>query len=207
MKQKIKCLQPFIFYLITIFIFPFSIDADVTKIKLLAPSILSISLLFTSILSTSQIFDEDFKDGFHEQVILFGISPKDIVIAKISTHFLTISLPVIVALPILLHIFLIDYQHLLILIAEISLITLMLSSIGVFSASLTINLHNGGMLATIIALPLTIACIILASESLTKILLNQTSYEITSFFLLILGFAILTTTISTIFAAMVLSDN
>ena len=188
--RKKKYLHPFIFYIITAMIFPFSTNGNHDDLKILIPSIISIAILFASLISTNQIFDEDYEDGFLEQKNMFSIPPYLSVLAKIIVHWLVVTLPIVVTLPLIFFIYGLDPEHVIYFIISTVLISLITSSFGIFSATLTIGINNGASLSAIISMPLTVICLIFFAISTEHILMHRLPENFLSLLKLMLGIAL-----------------
>lgn len=201
-----KALHPFIFYVIIVFTFPLTTNTDLENLKAFFPSILTISLLFASLISANHIFDEDVEDGFLEQIFLFGVTKLSYMISKIILHWIIVTLPIIITSPIIFKIFNIDFNLIFFFLYIISLVSLMISAIGIFSSCLTIGIKNATALTTIIAIPLTLISVILLNLSLKQILNPDFYNQQTSLFLLVLGFVMIVVPLSCFFGSLLLKE-
>lgn len=152
------------FFLIVAVLVPLGVGADGAVLAKIAPGILWVAALLACLLSLDRIFALDFEDGALEALAVAPIPLEAVVAIKALAHWLTIGLPLSVASPVLallLNLPAAGYGWLL-----LSLLagTPALSVIGAFGAALVVGLKRGGLLLSLLVLPLFIPTLIFGAE-------------------------------------------
>lgn len=160
------------FYIIAIVLFPLGLGPNPQTLASLAPGLLCVAALLAAILSLEGLFRSDFEDGSLE---LMALSPNDLAIqvfAKITAHWITTGLPLILATPFLAFLLNLPMQALLTLMLAMALATPSLSLIGAVGASLTVGARRSSVLISVLVLPLYIPVLIFAVSAIDAVLLT-----------------------------------
>ncbi|MCG7532593.1 heme exporter protein CcmB [Psychrobium sp. MM17-31] len=166
-------LNPLIFLVIVITLFPLGVGPETNLLTRIAPGIIWVAALLSALLSLERLFKNDYSDGTLEQMLL---SPQPLfimVLAKISAHWLLTGLPIILIAPLLalmLHMETLAYPALMITLA---LGTPVLSLIGAIGVALTVGLKKGGVLLSLLILPLYIPVLIFATAAIEAAALSM----------------------------------
>jgi heme exporter protein B len=147
------------FFVISAALFPFGIGSESAVLSDVGSGIIWVCALFSSMLSVPGIFDEDYEDGSLAGMLLQGLLPESIILAKIISNWLISSLPLIIITPFLATLFHIENKALLLVVTLLAG-TPTLCIIGTVGAALTLGLKRGGGLLGIIVLPLYIPVLI-----------------------------------------------
>jgi len=164
--SKGDILNPLIFLIIVITLFPLGIGPETNLLTRIAPGIIWVAALLSALLSLERLFKNDFIDGSLEQMLL---SPQPLffmVLAKITAHWLLTGLPILIIAPLLglmLHMEPLAYPALMITLA---IGTPVLSLIGAIGVGLTVGLKKGGVLLSLLILPLYIPLLIFATGAI-----------------------------------------
>jgi heme exporter protein B len=163
MRRRSEIANPVLFFILVITLFPLGIGAQPKLLQAIAPGIIWVSALLATMLSLDSLFRSDFEDGSLEQVLL---SPHPTsILGKITAHWLTTGLPLLIISP-LLAIFLgMPNQSLSVLLITLLLGTPILSLIGAVGVALTVGLRRGGMILSLLVLPLYVPVLIFASNA------------------------------------------
>lgn len=156
------------FFLIVVMIVPFGVGANLDLLSRIAPGILWIGALLSCLLSLDRIFQIDWEDGTLEALATSPIPLSGIATAKATAHWITTGLPItIVSIPLgyLLNLDINSYMWLFI---SIALGTPSLSFIGAFGAALTVGVKRGGLLLSLLVLPLYIPTLMLGAQCVSK---------------------------------------
>ena len=152
------------FFLIVILLVPFGVGPDTVGLAVIAPGILWVGALLASLLSLDRIFALDFEDGTLEVLATAPIPLEAVAGVKALAHWLTTGLPLTLAAPVLgvlLNLPGPGYQWLCL---SLLLGTPALSVIGSFGAALTVGLKRGGLLLSLLVLPLYVPTLIFGAE-------------------------------------------
>ncbi|MGZ8955892.1 MAG: heme exporter protein CcmB, partial [Methylovulum sp.] len=134
-------------------------------LQAIAPGIIWVSALLAAMLSLDSLFRSDFDDGSLEQILLSSHPASILVLGKIIAHWLVTGLPLLIIAP-LLAVFLGMPTHSLgILLLTLLLGTPVLSLIGAIGVALTVGLRRGGMILSLLVLPLYVPVLIFASNA------------------------------------------
>ncbi|WP_262966338.1 heme exporter protein CcmB [Methylobacter psychrophilus] len=165
LRRRSEIANPLFFFILVITLFPLGIGAQPHLLQAIAPGIIWVSALLAAMLSLDGLFRSDFDDGSLEQILLSPYPASILVLAKIIAHWLVTGLPLLIVAP-LLAIFLGMPTHSLgILLLTLLLGTPVLSLIGAIGVALTVGLRRGGMILSLLVLPLYVPVLIFASNA------------------------------------------
>ncbi len=152
-----------LFFVIVASLFPLGIGAEPNLLRSIAPGVIWVAALLSSMLSLGRLFAADYDDGTLEQMLL-GAAPLGVVAAaKAFAHWLVAGLPLVAIAP------LIALQYDLgaglwgILALSLLLGTPVLSLLGAVGAALTLGLRGGGVLLSLLVLPLYVPVLIMGA--------------------------------------------
>ncbi len=149
-----------VFFLLTVTLFPLGIGPEPAILARVAPGVLWVAALLAAMLSLDRLFQADFEDGSLEQLTLSGLPLGGIVLAKIIAHWLTTGLPLLLAAPVLAVLLNMSDEGFAALLLTMLIGTPALSLIGAIGAALTLTVRRGGVLLSLLVLPLYIPVLI-----------------------------------------------
>lgn len=159
-RRRSDVLTTLFFFIIVVSLFPFGVGPETNQLRLMAPGILWVAALLASMLSLGRLFSFDYLDGTLEQMLL-GAAPLGLlVLAKVLAHWLVSGLPIVFMAPILGVMFDLPAEQLLVLTLSLLCGTPVLSLIGSVGAALTLGLRGGGVLVSLLVLPLYVPVLI-----------------------------------------------
>ncbi|MCK9635217.1 heme exporter protein CcmB [Methylobacter sp. Wu8] len=165
LRRRSEIANPLLFFILVITLFPLGIGAQPHLLQAIAPGIIWVSALLAAMLSLDSLFRSDFDDGSLEQMLLSPHPTSVLVLAKIVAHWLVTGLPLLIVAP-LLAVFLGLPNHSLgILLLTLLLGTPVLSLIGAIGVALTVGLRRGGMILSLLVLPLYVPVLIFAGNA------------------------------------------
>jgi len=148
------------FFLTVLVLLPIGIGPDQVTLQRLAPGIVWITLLLSVLLSSDRIFQQDFEDGSLE-IMTMGSAPLELVaLTKAIAHWLSTSLPLSIVAPFLGLLLNVRTEVIWPLLVSTMLGSIALSMIASIGASLTVNLRRGGLLISILVLPLYVPVLV-----------------------------------------------
>ncbi len=165
MRRRSEIANPVLFFILVITLFPLGIGAQPKLLQAIAPGIIWVSALLATMLSLDSLFRSDFDDGSLEQLLLSPYPTSILVLGKITAHWLTTGLPLIIIAPLLAVFLGMPNQSLSILLLTLLLGTPVLSLIGAVGVALTVGLRRGGMILSLLVLPLYVPVLIFASNA------------------------------------------
>ncbi|CAA9890634.1 heme exporter subunit; membrane component of ABC superfamily [Candidatus Methylobacter favarea] len=165
LRRRSEIVNPLLFFILVITLFPLGIGAQPLLLKAIAPGIIWVSALLAALLSLDSLFRSDFDDGSLEQMLLSVHPASVLVLGKIIAHWLVTGLPLLIIAP-LLAVFLGLPNHAVgILLLTLLLGTPVLSLIGAIGVALTVGLRRGGMILSLLVLPLYVPVLIFAGNA------------------------------------------
>lgn len=160
MRRQADLVSVLFFFIIVASLFPLGVGPEPQLLKKLAPGVLWVGALLATMLSLPRLFADDYRDGTLEQLVLAPQPLGLTVIGKVVAHWLVSGLPLALLAPVLGLQFDLDADALLILTVSLLIGTPALSGIGAIGAALTLGLRGGGVLVSLLVLPLYIPVLI-----------------------------------------------
>ncbi len=148
------------FFLTVLVLLPIGIGPDQATLQRLAPGVLWITLLLSVLLSADRIFQQDFEDGSLEVMAMAPASLELVALTKAVAHWLSTSLPLSIAAPFLGILLNLRTEIIWPLTLAMVLGSFALSLLAGIGASLTLNLRRGGLLISILVLPLYVPILV-----------------------------------------------
>jgi heme exporter protein B len=164
-RHRGEMANPLIFFLMVITMVPLGISPDPKVLALLAPGMIWVVALLATLLSLDSLFRSDFEDGTLEQML---IAPQPLyfqVMAKVLVHWLMTGLPLTLIAPLLGVMMNLPAAGYAPLWGSLVLGTISLSLIGSIGAALTVALRKGGLLLSLIIMPLYVPVLIFGSSA------------------------------------------
>lgn len=158
---------PLVFFAIVVSLFPLGVGPEPNVLRILAPGVLWVAALLATMLSLNRLFATDHADGTLE---LLALSPHPLgalVAAKVLAHWLTTGLPLVLMTPLLATQLFLPTESLGTLLLGLALGTPVLSLIGSVGAGLTLGLRGGGVLLSLLVLPLYTPVLIFGAGAVT----------------------------------------
>lgn len=149
-----------IFFLLTVTLFPFGVGPESAVLMRIAPGVIWVAALLAAMLSLDRLFRDDFDDGSLDLMILESLPLEMTVLAKCLAHWLSTGLPLVIVSPLLAVLLSMDGEGFATLIGAMLIGTPVLSLIGAIGAALTVSLRGGGVLISLLVLPLYIPVLI-----------------------------------------------
>ncbi len=155
--------NPLIFFLCMLVFIPLGISPDSQVLAPLAPGMIWVIALLATLLSLDRLFMTDYEDGSLEQMLLSGQPLYLTTLAKIWVHWMMTGLPLTLLSPLLARLMFLPSEAFAALVLSLLLGTAVLSFIGAIGAALTVALKRGGLLLSLIVMPLYVPALILGS--------------------------------------------
>ncbi len=152
------------FFLIVVTLVPFSVGPENMLLTKIAPGILWLGALLACLLSLDRIFALDWEDGSLDLLATSPLPMEALVSIKALAHWLTTGLPLVVATPVFALLLSLPEAGYFPLVLSLLLGTPALSVIGTFGAALTVGLKRGGLLLSLLVLPLYVPTLIFGAE-------------------------------------------
>ncbi len=152
------------FFLIVTVLVPFGVGPETGLLSRIAPGVLWIGALLACLLSLDRIFALDWEDGSLDLLATAPLLMEGIVSIKALAHWLTTGLPLVLAAPVLGVLLSLPLEGYLWVLVSLAAGTPALSVIGTFGAALTVGLKRGGLLLSLLVLPLYVPTLIFGAE-------------------------------------------
>lgn len=164
-RRRGEVASPIIFFLLVSTLIPLGVSPDSARLAELAPGIIWVMALLATLLSTESLFASDYQDGSLEQML---ITPQLLVLpvlGKVTAHWLVTGLPLTLVSPVIGVMLSLPTAGTVPMMASLALGTACLSLIGAVGAALTVSLRKGGLLLSVLVIPLYMPVIIFGSAS------------------------------------------
>jgi heme exporter protein B len=166
MRHKDDIVNPLLFFVIVVTLFPLGIGPEAQTLSRIAPGIIWVAALLATLLSLDRLFKSDHLDGSLEQMLLSPHPIFVLVLAKILAHWLITGLPLILIAPLLAVLLHLDENSYTALLLTLLLGTPVLSLLGAVGVALTVGIKKGGVLLSLLVLPLYIPVLIFATSAI-----------------------------------------
>ncbi|MGH6873470.1 MAG: heme exporter protein CcmB [Aestuariivirgaceae bacterium] len=148
------------FFLAVVTLMPLGLGPDPALLQRLAPGALWIALLLSVLLSADLLFRGDFDDGSLDLMAMGSMPLEAVVLIKAAVHWLTSSLPLALAAPFLGFLLNMDARQFTSIGLAMLAGSVTLSLLAAFGAAVTVGLRRGGLLASLLVLPIYVPVLI-----------------------------------------------
>jgi heme exporter protein B len=169
MRRRADVLTTLIFFVMVVSLFPLGVGPEPEMLRKMASGVVWVAALLASMLSLPRMFSADYLDGTLEQMLLAPQSLTALVLGKIVAHWMLSGLPLVLIAPVLGLQFDMSPQALWMLVLALLLGTPILSMIGAIGAALTLGLRGGGVLVSLLVLPLCIPVLIFGAGAVEAV--------------------------------------
>ena len=153
------------FFLIVVVLVPFSVGPETELLSRIAPGVLWLGALLACLLSLDRLLALDFEDGTLDLLVTAPLPLEAALSVKALAHWITTGLPLVLAAPVLGVMLNFPPSGYLSLVVSLALGTPALSVIGTFGAALTVGVKRGGLLLSLLVLPLYVPTLIFGAEA------------------------------------------
>ena len=193
-----------VFFLIVIVMVPFAVGADTGLLSKIAPGVLWIGALLACLLSLDRLLALDFEDGTLDLLATAPLPLEAALSVKALAHWITTGLPLVIAAPVLGVLMNLPTQGYGWLVLSLLLGTPALSVIGTFGAALTVGIKRGGLLLSLLVLPLYVPTLIFGAEAARR---GAAGADVSTPMLLLAGISAATIALMPFASAAVLKVN
>ena len=160
LRRKSEVLSAMFFFVVVAALFPLAIGPEPATLRQIGPGVLWVGALLASMLALSRFFEVDYRDGTLEQMLLSPHSLWLLVLGKMTAHWLLAGLPLVLLAPVLGLQFQLSSDALSVLCITLLLGTPVLSCVGAIGAALTLGVRGGGVLISLLVLPLFVPVLV-----------------------------------------------
>jgi heme exporter protein B len=156
------------FFLMVVVLVPLGVGPEFEVLRRIAPGILWVGALLACLLTLDRLFALDFEDGSLEVLATAPIPMEGVVAVKSLAHWLVTGLPLTLVAPVLALLMNLAPAGYVWLVVALGVGTPALSVIGAFGAALTVGLKRGGLLLSLLVLPMYVPTLIFGTEVVTR---------------------------------------
>ena len=156
------------FFLIVAVLVPLGVGPETGVLRQIAPGVLWVGALLSALLSLDRMFALDWEDGTLDLLATSPLPLESVALAKIVAHWLVTGLPLVAAAPVLGVLLNLAPEGYLWLVASLALGTPALSAIGCFGAALTVGLKRGGLLLSLLVLPMYVPTLVFGALAVVR---------------------------------------
>jgi heme exporter protein B len=165
MRHRAEMINPLLFFILVTSLFPLGVGANPNLLRAIGPGVIWVAALLAALLSLDGIFRSDFEDGTLEQFLLSSHPVSILVLAKVLAHWLITGLPLLLVSPLLGVLLGLSGEGIRVLMVTLLLGTPVLSLLGAVGVALTVGLRKGGMILSLLVLPLYVPLLIFAASA------------------------------------------
>lgn len=165
-RSRHELANPIIFFVLVVSLFPLAVTPKPELLREMAPGVIWVAALLATLLSLDGLFKQDYDDGSLDQLMLSPNPLMLLVIAKVFAHWLLTGLPLVLVSPLLGLFMHLPGEALPALMLTLLLGTPVLSLVGAIGVSLTVAVNRGGVLLSLIVLPLYIPILIFGANAI-----------------------------------------
>lgn len=174
LRQGGDSLLVVMFFVLVVVLFPLGAGPEPGILSRIGAGIIWVSALLAAMLSMDRLYQSDFEDGSLELLVLSPAPLEIIVLAKAAAHWLTTGLPLIAASPLLGLLLNLEAEGIAVMLVSLALGTPALSLVGAIAAALVLGARRGGVLISLLVLPLFVPILIFGVGAVDAALLELT---------------------------------
>lgn len=152
------------FFLIVVVMVPFAVGPNTDLLSKVSAGVLWLGALLACLLSLDRIFALDFEDGSLDLLATSALPLEAVVSVKALSHWLTTGVPLVLSAPVLAVLLNLPQEGYVWLVISLAVGTPALSILGTFGAALTVGIKRGGLLLSLLVLPLYVPTLIFGAE-------------------------------------------
>jgi heme exporter protein B len=164
-RRSSEIVQPLAFFAVVATLFPLALTPEMSRLRDVAPGVLWIAALLSSLLALEHLFREDAQDRTLEQFALSGQPFTALLLAKTLAHWLLTGLPLALMAPVVALAYGVSFDAMPGIWLALGLGTITLSLVGAIGAGLTLGARRGGVLLSLLTLPLVIPIVIFGARA------------------------------------------
>ncbi len=189
LRRRSEVFTVLFFFMVVISLFPLGVGTEDKTLKQIAPGVVWIAALLASTLALDRLFASDYLDGTLEQLSLTPQSLPVMVFAKMLAHWLLTGLPLVLIAPLVGLFYHLPTHSIWVMVLVLLLGTPVLSMIGAIGAALTLGLRGGGVLLSLLVLPLYLPVLVYGAGAIATSMVEGVSIE--PYIMLLSAFVIL----------------
>ena len=164
-RPRSELANPLLFFVMVIVLFPLGVGAEPQLLEQMSAGVVWVAALLAALLTLDSIFRSDFEDGTLEQILIGAHPVPMLVLAKVIAHWLVTGLPLLLVAPVLATFLGMNPDAIGVLMLSLLLGTPVLSLIGSIGVALTVGLRRGGVILSLLVLPLYVPVLIFGAAA------------------------------------------
>ncbi|MDG2289430.1 MAG: heme exporter protein CcmB [Woeseiaceae bacterium] len=166
-KRPGDILNPLFFFAMVCTLFPLAVGPSAEQLTVSGPGVLWVAALLSTLLSLNSLFMSDHEDGSLDQLLVSPQPLPVLALGKTLAHWLTSGLPLVLISPLLAMTYRMSTDIVGVLMLTLLLGTVCLSLLGSIGAALTVGLHRGTALLSLLILPLVMPVLLLGANTVS----------------------------------------
>ncbi|WP_285817602.1 heme exporter protein CcmB [Echinimonas agarilytica] len=166
LRKKSDVLNPLVFYLLVISLFPLGVGPAPSILARIAPGVIWVAVLLSVMLSLERLFRDDYRDGSLEQMLLSVNGGAGLILAKVMAHWLMTCVPILILSPLAALLMGVPDSAVSAIMLTLLVATPALNMLGAVGAALTVGVGRSGVLLSLLILPLFIPVLIFATSAI-----------------------------------------
>lgn len=166
-KRPGDVLNPLFFFAMVCTLFPLAVGPSAEQLTLSGPGVLWVAALLATLLSLNSLFMSDHEDGSLDQLLVSPQPLPVLALGKTLAHWLISGLPLVLISPLLAMTYRMPTEVVGVLMLTLLLGTICLSLLGSIGAALTVGLHRGTALLSLLILPLAMPVLLLGANTVS----------------------------------------
>lgn len=171
-RQRAELMQPLVFFLMVVTLFPLSIGPSPQTLQLVSGAVFWVAAILSLLMGMDRLFRDDFLDGSLEQITLTSAPLYLIVLVKVFAHWIVHIVPLLLLSPLLALFLNMTINMYIGLLCTLILGTPTISLIGAIGVALTLGLQRSGVLVSLLLIPLFIPLLIFATSAIDSAAMN-----------------------------------
>jgi len=168
-KRPGDVMNPLFFFAMVAALFPLAVGPSPQQLQFIGPTVLWVAALLAMLLSLNSMFLSDFEDGSLDQMLVSPLPLSALALGKAIVHWLTSGLPLVLVSPVVAITFQMPFSVTGFLMLTLLLGTISLSLLGSVGAALTVGLHRGTALLSLLILPLAMPVLIFGARTVSLV--------------------------------------
>nr|WP_209021109.1 heme exporter protein CcmB [Allopusillimonas ginsengisoli] len=166
-RRRADSVGALMFFIMVTSLFPLALNPDPSLLRAIAPGVIWVAALLAVMLTLSRLFSDDFADGTLEQLLLAGIPLPLLLLSKITAHWISTAVPLMLAAPLIALQFDLPASSIGVLAVMLLLGTPILSLLGAMGAALTVGVRGAATLLALLIIPLYIPILIFGTSGVS----------------------------------------
>lgn len=167
-RRRSELVNPLIFFLMVCALFPLAITPAQEQLQEIAPGVIWVAAVLATLLSLDMLFRHDFEEGTLEQLMFSNQPLYLLVLIRVLAYWMLAGLPLVLISPLLATMLFLPYEAYGVLMLSLLVGTPLLCLIGSIAAALTVSIKKGGLILSLLTLPLFMPVLIFGSSAVVS---------------------------------------